>query len=72
MRIIELLKEESMTVNKKLNPVLWNGGELKSEITEKLIEIAKVFQEFIGVELDVADYTLTGSNANFTWTEYSD
>ena len=57
MRIVELLNEESMTVNKKLNPVLWNGGELKSEITEKLIEIAKVFQEFIGVELDVADYT---------------
>ena len=72
MRIVELLNEEVMTVNKKLNPVLWEGGSLKSEIREKLVEIAKVFQEFIGVELDVADYTLTGSNANFTWTEYSD
>ena len=72
MRIVELLNEEVMTVNKKLNPVLWEGGSLKPEIREKLIEIAKVFQEFIGVEIDVADYTLTGSNANFTWTEYSD
>jgi len=53
MRIVELLNEEVMTVNKKLNPVLWEGGSLKSEIREKLIEIAKVFQEFIGVELDV-------------------
>src|SRR6056300_1701706 len=72
MRIVELLNEEVMTVNKKLNPVLWEGGSLKPEIREKLIEIAKVFQEFIGVEIDAADYTLTGSNANFTWTEYSD
>jgi hypothetical protein len=31
-----------------------------------------VFEEFIGIKLNVIDYTLTGSNANYTWTEYSD
>ena len=72
MRINELLTENVMTVNRTLNPVLWVDGDLKPEITSKLIEIAKVFEEFIGVELDIVDYTLTGSNANFTWTEYSD
>jgi ferrochelatase len=26
----------------------------------------------VGIDLDIRDYTITGSNANYTWTEYSD
>jgi hypothetical protein len=55
-----------------LNPKLWENDQLKPEIKSQLIKIAEVFEEFIGIELDVVDYTLTGSNANYTWTEYSD
>ena len=74
MRISELLFEQKnlVTVNRRLNPTLWENDQLKPEIKSQLVKIAEVFEEFIGIELDVIDYTLTGSNANYTWTEYSD
>jgi hypothetical protein len=70
-----LLKElfsQSITVNKRLNPVIWEDGDLRPEVREKLIKIARAFEEFVGVDLDVIDVTVTGSNANYTWTRYSD
>lgn len=70
-----LLKElfsKSITVNKKLNPVLWEDGDLRPEIQQKLLKIAAAFEEFVGVDITVTDITVTGSNANYTWTKYSD
>jgi hypothetical protein len=61
-----------ITVNKHLNPKIWDQGDLKPEIADKLKEIAEAFLDFVGVDLDVKDLTVTGSNANYTWTEYSD
>jgi len=73
MRIRQLTEQRDIiTINKRLNPKIWDGSELKSEVVEKLMEIAAAFEEFIGIDLNVIDYTVTGSNANFTWTEYSD
>ena len=74
MRIKDLLFEQVdiVTVNRRLNPKLWTNDKLKPEIKQQLIKIADVFKEFIGVPLEVVDYTLTGSNANYTWTSYSD
>jgi predicted nucleotidyltransferase len=73
MRIRELNESlDIVTVNKRLNPKIWEGGELKPEVREKLLDIARVFKEFIGVDIKVIDITVTGSNANYTWTEYSD
>ena len=73
MRLRELNeRSDIVTVNRRLNPKLWENNLLKLEVKSKLIEIARAFEEFVGVELDVIDYTITGSNANFTWTEYSD
>lgn len=73
MRLKELNeRSDFVTVNKTLNPKIWENGRLKLEVKEKLIRIARAFEEFVGVELDVDDYTITGSNANFTWTDYSD
>jgi hypothetical protein len=63
---------ELITVNKHLNPKIWDQGELKPEIADKLKKIAEAFLDFVGVELDVKDLTVTGSNANYTWTAYSD
>jgi len=65
-------KDFSVTINKILNPKLWDGATLKPEVAAKLQEIAAAFEEFIGVDLEVVDYTITGSNANFTWTQHSD
>jgi hypothetical protein len=65
-------RAEVVTVNKQLNPKIWDGDSLKSEVVDKLKGIARAFEEFVGIDLDVVDYTITGSNANYTWTEYSD
>jgi hypothetical protein len=72
MRLTELFEQKLVTVNNQLNPKIWDGGELKPEVVSKLKDIARAFEEFVGVDLDVVDYTITGSNANYTWTEYSD
>jgi hypothetical protein len=73
MRLRQLTEQrDTITINRRLNPKIWNNSVLKSEVTEKLIEIAQAFEEFIGVDLNIIDYTITGSNANYTWTEYSD
>jgi hypothetical protein len=73
MRLRELQeRSDIVTVNSRLNPKLWDQGTLKPEIKDKLVEIAQAFEEFIGIDIDVAEYTVTGSNANYTWTEYSD
>ena len=74
MRIKDLLFETSeyVTINRRLNPKLWKNEQLKSEIKSQLLKIAEKFETFIGIDLEVIDYTITGSNANYTWTTYSD
>ena len=74
MRLRELNESISqlVTVNRQLNPKIWNGDELDLEVSAKLEQIAEAFVKFIGIELAVTDYTITGSNANYTWTEHSD
>ena len=74
MRVRELNESLSqlVTVNRRLNPKIWNGDELDLEVSAKLEQIAEAFVKFIGIDLAVTDYTITGSNANYTWTEHSD
>lgn len=73
MRIKQLFERVNyVTVNRRLNPKLWQDKELKPEIKTALIKIAEKFKDFIGVDLDVIDFTITGSNANYTWTQFSD
>lgn len=69
MRLYEL----TVRYNEELNPVIWDGTELKPEVADKLKEIAEEFIEFLEVpELQVEDVIITGSNASFNWTEQSD
>lgn len=73
MRLRELHeRSDIITVNRRLNPKIWDGDQLDPAVADKLKEIATAFEEFIGIDLDVVDYTITGSNANYTWTEHSD
>jgi hypothetical protein len=73
MRLRQLTEQRDLiTINRRLNPKIWDDTDLKPEVAEKLLEIAQAFEEFIGIDLNVIDYTITGSNANYTWTEYSD
>lgn len=72
MKLNELKSSHIVTVNRRLNPLLWDNDDLRPEIRVKLLKIALAFEDFIGVDLDVIDRTVTGSNANYTWTKYSD
>lgn len=73
MRLRELNESaDIVTVNRQLNPKIWDGDTLNLEVAAKLEDIAEAFEKFIGIDINVVDYTITGSNANYTWTEYSD
>ena len=70
MRINELFQ---IRYNNTLNPALWDGEQLKKEVSAKLIQISSAFVDFIDVpELVIEDIVITGSNANYNWTEQSD
>lgn len=68
------LNEVAAPYHGTLNPKLWSKDkELKRDVLEKLERIAMEFEEFLGVEsLEIEDVIITGSNANFNWTEQSD
>ena len=74
MRAKDFLLEQSkyITINRRLNPRLWKDGKMDLQVIDKLEKIAGAFEEFIGIDLNVVDVTVTGSNANYTWTEHSD
>lgn len=56
-----------------LNPILWQGNELKTEIRYKLLYIARHFASFLHVDkLNLRDITISGSNAAYGYSSNSD
>lgn len=77
MNILELDSfnlADTVKFHDRLNPRLWDRNEhLRPEVQDKLMEIARDFQEFLGVpDLDVKDITVSGSNAAYNYTKNSD
>jgi len=70
----EEIELPSIDIKDSLNMNVWQSEErLKPEITGRLIRIAIDFLESLGLDQDVIkDITLTGSLANYNWTEFSD
>jgi hypothetical protein len=63
----------SFKINKILNPKVWESGDvLNAEIKETLINIAKHYYESLQLNVPISDITLTGSLANYNWSNYSD
>ena len=65
----------SFKLKTTLNKDIWNKmGRLRSEIREKLIQIAEDFFEALDLpnHVDLKDITFTGSLANFNWSQFSD
>jgi hypothetical protein len=56
----------------ELNPKLWIDGEFNNKLRVQLLKIARAFYKFLGIQAQIKDVTLTGSNANYNWTKYSD
>ena len=62
----------AVVFHNNLNPLLFERGLMKHDIRDALLKIAKHFEEFIGVPLDIKDITISGSNAAYSYTPNSD
>jgi len=64
---------KSFRIKESLNPKLWDNFEINGEVREDLLKIAQDFYESTELKADVKDIILTGSLANYNWSEkYSD
>jgi len=64
---------DAVKFNDQLNPRLWGPDEhLLPEVRDKLLAIADDFREFLGIDVEVKDITISGSNAAYTYTDHSD
>jgi hypothetical protein len=66
------LAEASAFYKDDLNPKFWQGEEFDPMVRTKLMQIAQDFYEGLQLEIPVEDVQLTGSSANYNWSEYSD
>jgi len=56
-----------------LNSKIWvNEDEMKPKVRQRLLEISNQFIEYLKVDIIVSDIIMTGSLANYNWSEYSD
>lgn len=58
--------------NSELNPKLWQGGILRSDIKSALIKIAEDFKNFIDIPFEVDDLQITGGQVSYFYTSHSD
>jgi predicted nucleotidyltransferase len=56
----------------ELSPQIFDGDKMREDVRKRLLEIADDFIESFGVEFFIHDIVLTGSLANFNWSNFSD
>lgn len=57
----------------ELNPLIWDGDELKQNIKERLLLVGRMFATFANIPNNaIRDIVFTGGNANYNYTPYSD
>ncbi len=66
------IAESSTYYKDELNPKFWSNEEFDLMVRTKLLAIAQDFYEGLQLTVPIVDVQLTGSIANYTWTEYSD
>ena len=60
-------------IKEDLNRDIWNkAGSIKPNLATKLLRIAEDFYKKLDIPADILNITLTGSMANYNWTEKSD
>jgi hypothetical protein len=75
----------SFHLQDELNPKIWElpneramsdpKGQVETmvpKVRERLLQIAYEFIEFLGVDVVISDVVMTGSLANYNWSQYSD
>ena len=67
---------KSFHLQDELNPKVWKSeGDsyvMRPLVRARLLEIANIFIEFLDVNVVISDITMTGSLANYNWSQYSD
>lgn len=69
---------DSFRLKDSLNPKVWENAndpskaKMKSKVQKGLEKIAEDFVEYLGDDVFVQDVILTGSLANYNWSEFSD
>jgi len=69
---------DSFSVKDTLNPKIWENPKnpdksvMIPKVRETLLRIAEKFIEYLGDDVFVEDIVLTGSLANYNWSEFSD
>ena len=74
IRELESFKlSDAVKFHNELNPKLWSGKDLHSDVYNALAIIAKDFITELGLSgLNVEDITISGSNAAYSYTPHSD
>ena len=76
--VLEKIKPEEVNLNSfesknRLNPKIWSSNKLKTDVKKQLLKIADDFFDSLDIPwVDIKDIRLTGSLANYNWSEYSD
>lgn len=65
-------EERSDFYKKELNQSFWKDGKFDPELREKLLKISNDFYEALKLTVPIRDVQLTGSLANYNWTDKSD
>ena len=68
----EEVEPESFETRDDLEPRIWKDKRLKRRVKKHLMKIAKDFIEGLPAPVKIKDVTLTGSLANYNWSNYSD
>lgn len=65
--------ETTLRYHDELNPVFWKNESLDGKVRTHLLKIAEEWRKFANIPAAaVKDIILTGGNANFNYTKYSD
>ena len=72
MRAVDFVRATAQ-YHTELCPKAWDNNQLRPEVRAKLLEIAEIFVDYLEIpNFEVLDIVLTGSMANYNWTDYSD
>lgn len=70
MSVVEFT--DPIDIHNTLNPDIWDGENLRPEVRVALLKIAKEYYKFLDIDVTLMDLVITGSQANYNYTKYSD
>lgn len=69
----ESIDLSAFEVKKELSPAIWEDEDfIKSDIKKNLEKIARDFLDSLGITAEIKDIIITGSIANYNWSQFSD